>query len=347
MYQTANCAPRIVITRKVVLREIRDVLILAVLGFLMTYTGVSCRKCVFGTDIFWIVASYTTAITVFMWKGNSYIASLISLKVSWIERPVLRFIIGLVATIVYSIGIMFVMSAVYYSTTDLDFSESTWGSIIITIFISSVMHAREFLLSWRKSIINAERLEKENIAARYESLKAQINPHFLFNTLNTLTNVVYEDQDKAAKFIKQLSEVYRYVLDTRDKEVVDLAEELKFLHAYLYLQQIRFGDRLKLDIDLNGVNSKVAPLVLQMLIENAIKHNIVSQENPLHIRVYRENDFIVVENNLQRKMVFEEDSTGLGLENICRRYEFLDRRPVQIIQNDKFIVKLPLLSVAK
>jgi LytS/YehU family sensor histidine kinase len=127
--------------------------------------------------------------------------------------------------------------------------------------------------------------------------------------------------------------------------VVTLDEELKFLMSYLYLQQIRFGDKLKLNIQLEGVKSMVAPLVVQMLIENAIKHNIVSEENPLEIHVYTMDNFIVVENNLQKKMVFSEESTGIGLENICKRYEFLSNTPVEIIQNDKFIVKLPVIPV--
>jgi LytS/YehU family sensor histidine kinase len=155
---------------------------------------------------------------------------------------------------------------------------------------------------------------------------------------------VYEDQDKAVKFIKQLSEVYRYVLDTRDKEVVTLEEERKFLRSYLFLQQIRFGDKLKLQVELDGIQTLVAPLVLQMLVENAIKHNVVSEEDPLHIRIFSENGYIVVENDLQRKSVLVDDSPGLGLDNIARRYEFLSDKKMEVIQNGKFIVKLPLIT---
>jgi LytS/YehU family sensor histidine kinase len=157
---------------------------------------------------------------------------------------------------------------------------------------------------------------------------------------------VYEDQDKAVNFIKQLSEVYRYVLDTRDKEVVPLEEELQFLKSYTYLQQIRFGDKLSIDLSLNGLETMVAPLALQMLIENAVKHNEISEENPLRIKVYQEHGSIVVENNLQKKSRLGEETSGVGLENINKRYQFLSIEKVVIEQtNDKFLVKLPVIPV--
>jgi LytS/YehU family sensor histidine kinase len=188
-------------------------------------------------------------------------------------------------------------------------------------------------------------LEKESIRAKYESLKSQVSPHFLFNSLNALTNLVYEDQDKAAKFIKQLSEVYRYVLDSRDKEVVPLEEEKKFLNSYLFLQQIRFGDKLMLEINLSDTRSLIAPLVLQMLVENAIKHNVISAEQPLTIRIYSVEGYIVVENDLQKKSVVQGESQGIGLENISRRYEFLTDRKVEVIEGDTFRVKLPVIPL--
>jgi LytS/YehU family sensor histidine kinase len=164
--------------------------------------------------------------------------------------------------------------------------------------------------------------------------------------LNALTNLVYEDQDKAASFIKQLSEVYRYVLDTRDKEVVSLEEELKFLNSYTYLQQIRFGDKLSIELSLMGITSMVAPLALQMLIENAVKHNEVSEENPLHIKVFGEENFIVVENNLQKRQFSAEPNSGIGLENIRRRYQFLSNKQVVVDQaGNKFVVKLPVIPI--
>jgi LytS/YehU family sensor histidine kinase len=193
--------------------------------------------------------------------------------------------------------------------------------------------------------INAEKFEREGIEAKYDALRNQVNPHFLFNSLNALTNLVYEDQGKAVTFIKQLSDVYRYVLDTREKEIVPLEEELKFLKSYSFLQQIRFGDNLKIDMMLNNVEGMVAPLSLQMLVENCIKHNIVSVDDPLSIRIFCEGGFLVVENIVNRKSSGSESSSGLGLDNIRNRYKFLSDIPVEVSDaNGKFIVKLPILK---
>ena len=225
--------------------------------------------------------------------------------------------------------------------------EMIFISLTITFFISLFLHGKEFLVRWKAAAVDAEASKRESMMAQYESLKSQVNPHFLFNSLNALTNLVYEDQDKAAKFIKQLSEVYRYVLDTRNREVVGLEEELQFLKAYLFLQQIRFGDKLQIKIELSGVESPVAPLAFQMLIENAIKHNVISQEDPLTIRLYSTQNYLVVENNLQKKSVLREDSPGIGLDNIRKRYAFLSDQPIEVNQTEKlFSVRLPILKTA-
>lgn len=331
--------------QKYILLEIRSAMILALLGIAMAWTGLGCHRCEFNSPFFWKMASLNALMWVALWKGNSYLADAISWKLPWIKYPMQRFTVGLMVTILYSLGIMYCIIALYSWWLNITINYSTGYSILITIIISLFMHGRAFLINWRQAAVDAERLQKENIAAQYQSLKSQINPHFLFNTLNVLTNVVYEDQDKAATFIKKLSEVYRYVLDTRDREVVPLEEELKFLSSYIYLQKIRFAEKLQLNIQLDDVKGMAAPLVLQMLIENAIKHNIVSEENPLTIRIYADDKFIVVENPIQKRLVSGEESTGIGLENICKRYEFLSSTKVEIIQNEKFIVKLPIIPV--
>jgi LytS/YehU family sensor histidine kinase len=256
---------------------------------------------------------------------------------------------GVLATIFFTVLAVLVLIKSWELIWDVsfgDYDDIIINSLVITFFISLFFHGRSFLLEWRRSAVEAERYQKESMTATYESLKNQVNPHFLFNSLNALTNLVYEDQDKAVNFIKQLSEVYRYVLDTRDKEVVPLEEELQFLKSYTYLQQIRFGDKLSIDLSLNGLETMVAPLALQMLIENAVKHNEISEENPLRIKVYQEHGSIVVENNLQKKSRLGEETSGVGLENINKRYQFLSSEKVVIEQtNDKFLVKLPVIPV--
>jgi sensor histidine kinase YesM len=311
-----------------------------------------CTSCLHSTPLYIKVGSLNAVMWVALWMGNHYVGLWIDTKISWIDRPATRFVVGMISATVYTIGIIYIILQVFEWVVRLRLpgdalSDTFIIALAITFTISFFMHSRAFLLNWKQAIINSEMLKKENIAAKYESLKNQVNPHFLFNSFNALSNLVYEDQDKAVSFIKQLSEVYRYVLDTRDKEVVTLEEEKKFLASYLYLQQIRFGDKLKLQVSLDGVKSMVAPLVLQMLVENAIKHNVISEENPLMIRVYSRDNFIVIENNLQKKTILSEDSPGIGLDNIQKRYEFLSDKKVEITQSDMFSVKLPIISESK
>jgi sensor histidine kinase YesM len=306
----------------------------------------TCNACMSNGKLYFVIASFCSVTWMAMWFGNEFIVDWLDSRILWTKEPLKRFASGLAAAIVYPvISVSIIMKL--FELTGYYMGNLTWTinfSVIATSVITLFLTARSFLVNWRQAAIDSEKLQKEGMAAKYESLKNQVNPHFLFNSLNALTNLVYEDQDKAAKFIKQLSQVYRYVLDTRDKEVVSLEEESSFLKSYLFLQQIRFGDKLKLSISIDDVKTKLPPLVLQMLIENAIKHNVISEDSPLSIRVYAEGEYLVVENNLQRKQVMAEESPGIGLENICKRYEFLTNKEVQIQQTDKFIVRLPLIS---
>ena len=284
-----------------------------------------------------------------LWKGNEILSGMLSKRISWIQFPVKRFVTAILVTIAYTLSAMYVIMKVFESLLNFNFAggftTSIYGSIVVTILISLFLHGRQFLIYWRQATIEKEKFQKESITARYEALKNQVNPHFLFNSLNALTNLVYEDQDKAVKFIKQLADVYRYVLDSRDKEVVSIDEELQFLNSYLFLQQIRFGDKLKIDLSISTHDVFVAPLALQMLVENAIKHNVISEDDPLTVKIFEEHNFICVENNLQKKKMIVEPSAGVGLDNIRQRYVLLTTTPVAIIENiGSFKVMLPFLT---
>lgn len=334
------------IDRKIILREARDLVFFLMIGILQGY--LMCPRC-HTPGSYLISIAFTFLMWVLLWKGNELITMLVSSRISWIEFPVKRFVAGTLCTIVFTVLAIMGLMSFFEFFVGLNFGKgytyTIYGSVVVTILISLFLHSREFLLHWRQASLEREKYEKESIAAKYESLKNQVNPHFLFNSLNALTNLVYEDQGKAVKFIKQLSEVYRYVLDTRDKEVVTLEEELKFLGSYIYLQQIRFGEKLKLNVSIGNTQASVAPLALQMLIENAIKHNVVADDEPLEIKVYDEDGFIVVENNLQKKQAIGEPSAGVGLANISSRYQLLSDKAVEIIQSKHiFKVKLPELN---
>lgn len=287
---------------------------------------------------------------VLLWQGNGLVSNYISYHYSWLENPTKRFIIGTVGVIIYTPAAVFGL----YFLGNLLFNINMNGiittvliSIGITFVISFFMNAAEFLRNWKKAALDTEKLKKEQMASKYESLKNQVNPHFLFNSLNALTNLVYEDQDMAADFIRKLSKVYRYVLDNQSKEVVPLETELAFVNSYLFLQRIRFDDKLKVNIDVKGYEkTMIPPIALQMLFENAIKHNTIAEEEPLTIDVYVENEkMLVIKNNLQKKNIPIEESAGVGLKNVQARFEFLSQTKVDIIETDtEFIVKLPLLS---
>ncbi len=191
------------------------------------------------------------------------------------------------------------------------------------------------------------KLQKENLQSQFEVLKQQVNPHFLFNSLNVLTSLIKIDADLAETFTEQLSKVYRYVLENKDKDIVPLRVEMEFLHAYIFLLNIRFKDKIFVNITVNDSFSEmnVVPLALQLLLENAIKHNSFSKKSPLYIDIHVSDDmYLVVANNLQNRenqMV----STGVGLENIRKRYELVSQKnPVFQMKDDKFVAQIPLLA---
>jgi hypothetical protein len=332
------------------LREnLKTILWVALAGFAMSYFiwNGCCDKI---SSLVWI-GCFTASMWVALWLGNAYVSNALDYFFSWEKQTIARLIAGLIGMVVYTLsavyGLIFLFGTVFGFHLGDSLEGTYYSTIVITLIITLFMTGRLFFANWRKAAVDAERLKKESVEAQYNNLKNQVNPHFLFNSLNALTNLVYQDQDKAVKFIKQLSEVYRYVLASRDKEVVSLEEELKFLEAYDFLQQIRFGSKLRIEVDLIHVKSLVAPMALQMLVENAIKHNEISEEYPLIIKVYNREENLIVENNLRRKTVLEDDSSGLGLENIKKRYEFLSSHPVQVIEEaGKFIVKVPMINLA-
>ena len=330
-------------------RELIEIFLLALCGFIMSYA--MCGTCRDSLSRYFIVASFSAFIWIMMWKGNQLMSWLVSRWYSWLEYPMKRFVAGVIVMVVYTLLALYILLQFYryqFGITLGSGYQMYFSTIVITVVISLFMHGKSFLASWKESAIEAERFQKEYMRSKYETLKNQVNPHFLFNSLNALTNLVYEDRDQAARFIKQLSQVYRYVLDTRDREIVTKEEELEFLEAYLFLQQIRFDKNLQVKINLNDLQTSFPPLVLQMLIENAIKHNIISSESPLAIRIYGEDGFVVVENSLKKKKVNGEESPGVGLENIKMRYQFLSDREVRVEEtNQHFVVRLPVISIVE
>jgi two-component system, LytTR family, sensor kinase len=202
-----------------------------------------------------------------------------------------------------------------------------------------------FLQQWQDSKIQQATFDKEKAQFNLELLRNQVNPHFLFNNLNTLSALIYEDQDKAAGFLRMLSKVYRNILEYKNKETVSLSDELQFFDTYWQLLQIRFKDMIQvfIRVDPNLHHKKMIPLTLQLLIENAIKHNVVSMQNPLLITIESQKDMLIVSNPIIKKESLDY-SSGLGLKIISNRYAYLSEKPFEVINDGThFTLKIPLL----
>lgn len=292
--------------------------------------------------------------TAVLWLGNAHLANLPDRWLNWVDAPVRRLVVSVLITVVFTcIAWIFLTWLFFNHRYGWDIGALLRGmtladfipTLVITFLISIFMHGRSFLLGWKETLIEAERLKKEQASARYETLKNQVNPHFLFNSLNVLASLVHKDANQAEEFIRRLSTVYRYILESREQEVVPLEEELAILNAYLFLMDTRFGASLQTVISIpENARGHVAPLTIQMLVENALKHNEASKARPLKIDVFQEDGYIVVRNNLQPKNSLPE-STGLGLANIQARYQVLSDKAVLISdQGGFFTVKIPILS---
>lgn len=227
-----------------------------------------------------------------------------------------------------------------------------YNSFIIGMVVSFALLifevSAQFFKNWKESLVEVEKYKTESTQAQLANLKEQVNPHFLFNNLSVLSSLVYKNQDKAVDFINQLSKVYRYSLDNKNNELVTLEDELIFLNSYIYLLSIRFESSLHFEININDSlkNKFIPPMCLQMLVENAIKHNEVSNEYPLTISIFSAQEKIIVSNKIQARNNVEH-SSKTGLKNIQARYSYFTNDEV-IIANDghQFSVTLPLLSNA-
>jgi hypothetical protein len=227
-----------------------------------------------------------------------------------------------------------------------DVSAKAFITIVLDLIVIYFYYSTFLVNSWIKSVEKNEQLKRENLQAKYEALKNQVNPHFLFNSLNTLSGVVEQKPELATDFIKKLSDIYRYVLEQNDKELVSITDELKFVEDYIFLSKMRFGNGLIFNSNIiNYQNLQVIPLGVQMLVENAIKHNIISDDMQLKIEIEIEDGHIIVKNNLQKKKTINSGKDALGLENLKKRYSYLSDASVEIIESDgKFIIKLPIIE---
>jgi two-component system, LytTR family, sensor kinase len=204
------------------------------------------------------------------------------------------------------------------------------------------------IIIWQIALKQAQKLKEEKMVFQYETLKNQVNPHFLFNSLNTLSSLVSSNTALAELFIQKLSAIYRYVLEYREVELVDLQTELNFVNDYFYLQQIRDDDKISLTIEeMKMEHYKILPISLQLLVDNALKHNSATRERPLNIVISKQEDTLVVKNNLQKKLSIEP-SSQIGLKNVGERVKFITKKELQVTETaNEFIVAVTLMVVER
>jgi len=284
---------------------------------------------------------------------NDYLSS----KWDWVTQTNKRVYIGILFTVFYTVPVILIINYFLFiqiqgnNFEDFFKFPMFWQHIFWIIFsfgVSSFLHARGFMLEWKKSIKQEtvhQKIVAKTESAKFETLKNQIDPHFLFNSLNVLTSLITENPKKAERFTTKLSKVYRYVLEQRNKELVPLEEELKFAKVYMELLQMRFEDALNFEIEvsISESNLKLVPLSLQLLLENAVKHNVVSSLKPLQVKIFEENGYLKITNNVNPKETLGK-STKVGLQNIADRYGLISKKTIHVENNNKiFTVGLPLL----
>lgn len=315
----------------------------------------------FGRQPFFTWNAYLTTfvITAVVWLGNRYI-------MIWArgyypqfsdvrKRLLVQSLLMLVFTLLSNNILGYLLDGICGLREPGGYPGHTFGDIILnsnaaalfcTVTVTAIYETNYFMSELKKSVEEREMLKRESLHAQLNALKTQVNPHFLFNNLNTLCSIIPEDPRTAVTFVQQLSKVYRHILEVQDEQSIPLKDELDVMRAYAFLLQTRFGDNLDITINVpeEKLNKKIMPLSLQILMENAIKHNIVSSDKPLKVNVYAENGKLVVSNNLQKKNQVNE-STGIGLDNIRNRCRLLGNGNVEVTENgSNFTVSIPLIE---
>jgi len=288
----------------------------------------------------------------FIWLGNWFFESLQVDAPGFKRQIIIRLLVFYVVVLVLALLLFVVVYAIQYIIHFNDFSQF-WptllnmemkGFFIATFVGFGIGGLFFFYVMWAEAVDNMKKLREEKLIFQYETLKSQVNPHFLFNSLNSLSSLIRKDPDLSEQFIQKLSSVYRYILDNREKELVPLATELEFVNNYFYLQKIRDEDKIILNNELKETEKlEVLPVSLQLLVENALKHNAATRKQPLEITIHSEGlDKLVVRNNLQKKMQLN-DSSKIGLKNLSERSRLILKREIEIQETeDEFVVKIPV-----
>lgn len=297
---------------------------------------------------------YATIIGFSIALGSSFISRMVFRKETVYKNPTKYFIIAVIAVIAFIVvDILLVNYLWFWITQGVSFStliKSSFGlsamgaELVLGTMIYLVALARYFANDLQRYYTRVAEVESQLSKYRFDTLKNQLNPHFLFNALNTLSALIYIDVDRADAFTHRLSKLYRYVLDVQQVEVVPIETEMDLVNDFLYLNNIRFNDQIKTTVSLEEANGFVVPMAMQLLLENAIKHNTISASQPLMIEITAEGDRILVRNRIQLKQE-KEPSHELGLNNLRERYAALTDQKIDIVETEThFSVRIPILQ---
>lgn len=289
---------------------------------------------------------------VFIWLGIWFFQSIKSDSPDFKKQMIIRLLLFYSAVLVIAVVMFFAIYTFHFIRNGADFTYYFTGLINVELkgfFIATLVGftfgALIFFYSqWTDVLKSMQKLKEEKLIFQYETLKSQVNPHFLFNSLNSLSSLIKTDPDLSEEFVLKLSSVYRYILENNEKEIIPLLTELDFVRNYFALQKIRDGEKIDLKIEIiDAEKLSVLPVSLQLLVENALKHNSATRVNPLEITIYNEGiDKLVVRNNVQTKMQLNS-SSKIGLKNLNERSRLILNREIEVLEtNEEFVVKIPV-----
>jgi len=306
------------------------------------------------TSLIYFTLGWVVGVSILLWVGNRLITKAFNRLLPWAVYGNVRFFIHLLSGIGYSLVVINATYAALKYTLTID--PPTRGQLIVmnvygaAIFIPvfSLYFSLHFLRSWRKSEIESEKFQKESMRAQLESLKGHLDPHFLFNSLNILSSLIDKDRERSKTFLQKFAEVYRLMLRSKSEDLITLREEMDFIESYSFLLQTRFGESIvfSTNVPASLYASMLPPLTIQMLVENAIKHNVITEKKPLQIAITGDTEWITVSNTLNERGPDTESKRGSGLENIRMRYRHFTSKVLKIEKSaTDFSVTIPLLEI--
>jgi sensor histidine kinase YesM len=330
-----------------------------IIGLLLPPVIILVNYCIFGkryfsgADIFWWSTLFSGGVGLISWYLQIIIALIMNARYPRYNQTFRRVFISMLLYVLISVITVIMIFLLYDRVSFFQYELNVWhmfwasiSSAGACILAASFHEGVAFYEKWKRVTDEAEQLKKENLQTQLESLKAQVNPHFLFNSLNSLSSLISEDPNKAEKFLDEMCKVYRYLLRNNEEDLAPLWVEMQFIQSYYHLLKTRYGDSLYLEVDIPDelVWYRIPSLTLQMLVENAVKHNMMMKDQPLNIQITATaGPRLIVSNNLQRKKRIS--SNKVGLNNIVKKYKLLKQDDIIVQEDEKmFSIIVPLIK---